>query len=102
MLLTRRAQSTLEYALVIAVVVGALVAMQVYVKRGVQGRLKSAADDIGEQYSPGNTTGTVTVSTTTSSSESLNSGVTNTNSSTTQSKSTNDKTATYDKEYWGE
>ena len=102
MLIKRGAQSTLEYALVIAVVVGALVAMQVYVKRGVQGRLKSAADDIGEQYSPGNTTGTVAVTTTSSSSESLNSGVTKTNSSTNQSKNTNEAIATFDKEYWGE
>ena len=102
MLLKRRAQSTLEYALVIAVVVGALVAMQVYVKRGVQGRLKSAADDIGEQYSPGNTTGTVTVSTITSTTESLDSGVTSTESSTTQNKISDDETAAYDQEYWGE
>ncbi len=102
MLLKRRAQSTLEYALVIAVVVGALVAMQVYVKRGVQGRLKSAADDIGEQYSPGNTTGTVTVSTITSTTESLDSGVTSTESSTTQSMISDDETAAYDQEYWGE
>jgi hypothetical protein len=27
----------------------------VYIKRGIQGRLKSAADDIGDQFSPGNT-----------------------------------------------
>ena len=33
MLMERRAQSTLEYALMIAVVIGALIAMQVYVKR---------------------------------------------------------------------
>ena len=26
-----------------------------YIKRGVQGRLKSATDDIGTQFSPGNT-----------------------------------------------
>jgi len=51
--LNRRGQSTLEYAVLIAVVVGALLAIQVYVKRGVQGRFKQAADDIGEQFSPG-------------------------------------------------
>ncbi len=48
--MSRKAQSTLEYALIIAVVVGALIAAQVYVKRGVEGRLKSATDDIGTQY----------------------------------------------------
>ncbi|MDD4938679.1 MAG: hypothetical protein PHI60_00760 [Candidatus Omnitrophica bacterium] len=47
-------QSTLEYALIIAVVVGALLAMQIYFKRGVQGKLREATDDIGGQYSAGN------------------------------------------------
>ena len=50
-----RGQSTLEYAVLIIIVIGALLSIQVYIKRGVQGRLKSATDDIGEQYSPGNT-----------------------------------------------
>ena len=50
-----RGQSTLEYAVLIIIVIGALLSIQIYIKRGVQGRLKSAADDIGEQYSPGNT-----------------------------------------------
>lgn len=52
----RRGQSTLEYAVVIAVVVGALVAMQYYIKRGVQGKLRESSDQIGEQYSAGNVT----------------------------------------------
>ncbi len=51
-----KGQSTLEYALIIAVVVGALLAMQVYFKRGVQGKLREATDDIGGQYSAGNVT----------------------------------------------
>jgi len=51
----KRAQSTLEYAVIIAVVVGALIAMQIYVKRGLQGRLRQASDDVGDQFSPGNT-----------------------------------------------
>ncbi len=49
----RRGQSTLEYAVVIAVVTAALLGMQFFMKRGVQGRLRSATDDIGEQYVPG-------------------------------------------------
>lgn len=49
----RKAQSTLEYALLISVVVGGLLTMQNYLKRSVQGRLQSSADEIGEQYSPG-------------------------------------------------
>ena len=41
--------------MLIIVIIGALLSIQVYIKRGVQGRLKSAADDIGDQYSVGNT-----------------------------------------------
>ncbi len=51
----KRGQSTLEYAVLIVVIIGALLTIQVYIKRGVQGRLRSAADDIGDQYSDGNT-----------------------------------------------
>ncbi len=50
----KKGQSTLEYAILIIIIIGALVSIQVYIKRGVQGRLKSAADDIGEQFSVGN------------------------------------------------
>jgi Flp pilus assembly pilin Flp len=50
----KRGQSTLEYAVLIVVIIGALLTIQVYIKRGVQGRLRSAADDIGDQYSDGN------------------------------------------------
>ncbi|MFA5272197.1 MAG: hypothetical protein WC412_07690 [Candidatus Omnitrophota bacterium] len=50
---TRNAQSTLEYALILAVIVGALLTMQNYLKRSVQGKLQATADEIGEQYSPG-------------------------------------------------
>jgi len=50
----KRGQSTLEYAVLIVVIIGALLTIQVYIKRGVQGRLKSASDDIGDQYSQGN------------------------------------------------
>ena len=51
----RRGQSTLEYAVLVTIIIGALLSIQFYIKRGVQGRLKSAADDIGDQYSVGNT-----------------------------------------------
>lgn len=39
------AQSAVEYSLVIAVVVSALVTINVYVKRGLQGRIADASDD---------------------------------------------------------
>ena len=56
----RRGQSTLEYAVIIAVVIAALIAIQTYVKRGVQGKLRSSVDSIGQQYSAGSTTSTYT------------------------------------------
>ena len=51
----KKGQSTLEYAILVIIIIGALLSIQVYIKRGVQGRLKSAADDIGDQFSVGNT-----------------------------------------------
>lgn len=56
----RKGQSTLEYAVIMAVVVAALVSMQVFMKRGVQGKLKDSADRIGDHYAAGNTEGTYT------------------------------------------
>lgn len=58
--MTRKGQGTLEYAILIAVIVGALLMMQHYMKRGVQGKMRESADNIGEQYSAGNTTSTYT------------------------------------------
>jgi uncharacterized protein (UPF0333 family) len=58
--LNKRGQSTLEYGVLIAIIVGALLVMQVYIKRGVQGKLRQATDDIGSQFSPGYTTYTST------------------------------------------
>lgn len=51
--LRKRGQSTLEYAVLIVVIIAALIAMQVYLKRGVQGRMRESSDQIGEQFSPG-------------------------------------------------
>lgn len=39
-----KAQSTAEYAIVIGLVIAAAVAMQVYVKRGLQAKMKDAVD----------------------------------------------------------
>jgi hypothetical protein len=44
MLRKLRAQTTAEYAVLIAVVIGAAVAMQVYMKRGLQARQKAGMD----------------------------------------------------------
>ncbi len=56
----RKAQSTLEYAIIIAVVVAGLLAMQHYVKRGYMGRLKQGANELGDQFDPNAMSGTIT------------------------------------------
>jgi len=45
----KRAQSTAEYAVVIALVIAAAVAMQAYVKRSMQGGIKFAVDKLQKQ-----------------------------------------------------
>ncbi|MDP8265721.1 MAG: hypothetical protein P9M07_02110 [Candidatus Aceula meridiana] len=48
-----KGQSTLEYAVLIVVVLGALMAVQQYIARGIQGRAKQATDDISDtQFDP--------------------------------------------------
>lgn len=47
----KKAQSTGEYALVFAIILGAIVAMQTYVKRGIQGRVKSGTDYMARETS---------------------------------------------------
>jgi hypothetical protein len=42
-----KAQTTAEYAILIAIVIGAVVAMQVYFRRGMQGRIKNVVDHTG-------------------------------------------------------
>lgn len=49
-------QSTAEYAVVLALVVGAVVAMQIYVKRGIQGRMRNAVDHVSAAGDVGGTT----------------------------------------------
>lgn len=56
----RKGQSTLEYALIIAVVIAGLLLMQHYIRRGYAGKLKSSADDMGQQYDPVAYTGNLT------------------------------------------
>jgi uncharacterized protein (UPF0333 family) len=72
--LNKKAQSTLEYAVIIAVVVGALLAMQAYIKRGISGRLRTASDDIGEQFSAGYSNITLSTNTTMSTNETATGG----------------------------
>lgn len=48
----KKGQTTLEYIVLIIIVLGALLAISNYFKRGLQGRWKSALDDMGDQYDP--------------------------------------------------
>jgi uncharacterized protein (UPF0333 family) len=99
----KRGQRTLEYAVLIVVIIGALLSIQVYMKRGIQGRLKSAADDIGDQYSDGNTNIIKTTNRYSNTSETFNAG------NTTSAINGNEVTNSTDnsiilnaaQEYWG-
>jgi len=106
--LNKRAQSTLEYGIVIAVVVAALIAMQIYFKRGIQGKLKQSTDDIGSQFSPGQTNISVTTRSSVTSNEDVGGGswdstghdvVTTSNSNQTQNRFESANVATSDAEY---
>lgn len=48
----KQGQSLLEYTIFLIIVLAAFLTMQNYIKRGFQGRWKSAVDDVGEQYDP--------------------------------------------------
>ena len=60
--LNKKGQSTAEYVIILGLVVGAVVAMQVFVKRGLNGRIRDAVNHVdnggagniftGEQYEP--------------------------------------------------
>ena len=50
--LPTKAQSVAEYCISIAAVIGALIAMSVYISRGLQGNYKTYTDSVGEQFSP--------------------------------------------------
>jgi Flp pilus assembly pilin Flp len=48
----RKGQSILEYTVIMIVILGVVITMKDYVKRGVQGRWRAATDDFGDQYDP--------------------------------------------------
>ena len=47
-----KGQTILEYTVIVIIILGVMIAMKDYIKRGIQGRWKSATDDFGEQYDP--------------------------------------------------
>lgn len=46
LLRSKKAQNTAEYAILIALVIGVFSAMQIYVRRGLQARIKGGADTL--------------------------------------------------------
>ena len=99
----KRGQSTLEYAVLVVIIIGALLTIQVYIKRGVQGRLKSAADDIGDQYSDGNQNMIKTVTRFSNTAESYNKGQASTNILGPEQTNTTTNSVVLNtlQEYWG-
>ena len=98
-----KGQSSVEYAVLIIVIIGALLAIQVYIKRGIKGRLKSATDDIGDQYSPGNTNVYTTMHTKSTTLDTFEKGATKstlqTREEVTEGVLTN--IVNVDREFWG-
>ncbi len=98
-----KGQSTLEYAVLIIIIIGALLSIQVYIKRGLQGRMRSATDDIGDQFSPGNTNYIQATTTSSKSKDTFAAGVTN--SVLTAADSTNvtmnQDIVNTESEFWG-
>lgn len=98
-----RGQSTLEYVVLVSLVVAALIAMGVYMKRGYQGRLRESTDQLGQQYSPGYTTSTFTTTTNAAQLETNNAGVVTTNiNQNQQNKTGTENVAKQESEYWGD
>jgi len=52
MLKNRRAQSAVEYATLITVVVAVVLVAQIYMKRGFTGKLRESTDSVGPQFTP--------------------------------------------------
>jgi Flp pilus assembly pilin Flp len=47
-----KAQTSLEYVVLVTVLLAALISVGVYFKRALQGRWKTTVDDLGDQYDP--------------------------------------------------
>ena len=53
----------LEFTVLIIILMAVFLSMSSYIKRGIQGRWKSAVDDLGDQYDPKQTNGSAVFST---------------------------------------
>ena len=102
--LNKKGQSTLEYTIIVTVVVAAILMMQVYVKRAVQGKARDSADEIGSQYSVGYTTAYTTTNSDVVSNQSIQGGAGLSTMSTTTNQSQNtslvENTPQFNQESW--
>ncbi len=106
-------QSTLEYVVLGVVVTGALLSVSPFFKRSVMGGIKKSAEDIGGQFSPGNTNEIETTKVTGATKELVGQDEGGTAKQGTSSSSIQEKTPeitttdrktqiiSVDEEYWG-
>ena len=96
-----KGQSTLEYAILVVVVIMALIGIQAYLKRGIQGRMKDASDQIGDQFSSDSSTYNITSTSYANVSEDQNAFTTNTTYNNQWSQRTGTEgVGNYEEEYW--
>ncbi|MFH1202529.1 MAG: hypothetical protein V1674_06545, partial [Candidatus Omnitrophota bacterium] len=94
-------QSTMEYAIIFVAILIAFLFIQTYVRRAVQGRLRGASDDVGEQFSVAGTMNyRVTRNTKTTENSAADGSTTTSFSKDSMSKSGQEKTAAYNEEPW--
>jgi len=48
----KKGQTAIEYTVLLIVVIGSLLGIQNYLKRGLQGRWRDSVDSLGDQYDP--------------------------------------------------
>ena len=101
LLIKKRGQSTLEYAILIVVVIMALIGIQAYLKRGIQGRLRESSDQIGDQFSAEFTTYNIRTQSYADVSETQAGGVTTTTyNEQWTSRSGSEEIGNFEEEYW--
>ena len=98
-----KGQSTLEYIMVILIIIGALLASSGYLKSAFSGRMKSSADEMGEQFNPGQTNATITTKSHSKTRDSYTAGVSSSRLLDEESTNitTNQKILNVDYQYWG-
>ena len=75
MFIKKKAQAFQEFVILLAIVASAFIAMQIYMKRGIQGRLRDLANQISsKQYESNETTSNTTITRTGSSTETEKTG----------------------------